>query len=76
MSHRCANTLVVRYLLRHKVPERFSMIELLEMAELVYDEVVLGLGWQSYDLPIEVEVAIARTAPPPCALIFDKDFVV
>lgn len=52
------------------------MIKLLQMAELVHDEVVLGLGWQSYDFPIEVEVAIARTAAPPGALIFDKYFVV
>ena len=52
------------------------MVELSQMTELVDDEIILRFGRKGDDFPIEVQVAIARTAPPTSTLIFDKYFIV
>lgn len=52
------------------------MVEFLEVAEFMDDEVVLRFGSKGDDFVVKVEVPFTRTAPPPGALIFDKYFVV
>ncbi len=47
------------------------MVELPEMAELVHDEIVGELRRQERELVAEIEIAPARTAAPPGALVAD-----
>lgn len=76
MSHGCTDPFVLRYLERDEVPKCLSMVELSQMTKLMDDQVVLRFGRKGDDFPIEIQIAITRTAPPSRALIFDEDFVV
>lgn len=52
------------------------MVELSEMAKLVHDEVVGERRRQECELVAEVEIALARAAPPAGALVANADAVV
>jgi hypothetical protein len=65
--------LVVGALFGDQGPEGSGMVELLEVAEFVDDEVVLGGRREEDDTVAEVQIALARAAAPAGFLIADGD---
>lgn len=80
MSEPPANTrpvlLPVGHCFGHKPPEFRAVVHFLEMAELVHNDVVALLRREEEDLVTEVEVALARTAPPSPLRVFYGNSVV
>lgn len=71
-----ASGAIVRDRQLNQRPESRRMVELSEMTELVHDEIVGEMRRQERELVAEVEVAIARAAPPAGALVADAYAVV
>ncbi len=68
--------LVVRNCEGDQRPKSRGMVELPEMTELVHDEVVGEMRRQERELVAEVQIALARAAPPASALVANADAVV
>ncbi len=63
-------------LLPDETPKPAPVIEFRQMTQFVHNNIILNFFRQKHDLVIEVEVPLARAAPPSTCEIFDTDGVV
>ena len=67
---------MIGYAPLNQLPKASAMIELLQVAQLMHDDVVLEVFWQKEHLVTEIEIAQRRTASPAAARVADSNSVV
>ena len=64
-----APLLVIGNRLSHQRPESGGMVHLFQVAQFVDDDVIDRLNRGKDEAPVEVQVALKRTTPPPAFLV-------